>query len=226
MTALARTRLLQIASQVFPIGGYSHSQGLESAVETGIVTDEASVQEWIDDVLQFSLNTYELPCLEAMSAAWRRRDSASLHRLNEDFLATRESFELRHASVQMGYSMVELIKVLPDIDAGIMQALQSMREPSLPCVWGALAAAWSIDAADSMTAYLWVWAENQVLVALKAVPIGQSAGQRILFAVGERIANCVDEWQSGDHRPRSNFAPGLAILSSLHETQYSRLFRS
>ena len=102
---------------MFPIGGYSHSQGLESAVESGIVTGEATVLEWIDDVLQFSLNTYELPSLEAMSDAWRRCDIASLRRLNEDFLATRESSELRHASVQMGYSMAALIKVLPDIDA-------------------------------------------------------------------------------------------------------------
>jgi urease accessory protein len=223
---LARTRLLQIASQVFPIGGFSHSQGLESAVESGIVSGEASVLAWIDDVLQFSMNTYELPSLEAMSAAWRRHDVAALHRANEEFLATRESFELRHASVQMGYSMGVLMKVLPEIDDGIIAALQELHEPSLPCVWSALATAWSIDAADSMTAYLWVWAENQVLVALKAVPIGQSAGQRILFEMGRRIARCVDEWHSTIDRPRSNFAPGLAILSSQHETQYSRLFRS
>lgn len=237
-TRLAQTRLLQLASQAFPIGGYSHSQGLESAIESGWVRDEASVLRWITDVMAYSISTYEIPCLEAMGRAWALRDLQALSRLNEEFLATRESAELRSATVQMGYSMVALLAVLPEVPNELIGPLRSIPEPGLPCVWSGAAAMWAIDPQDSSMAYLWSWAENQVLVAMKAVPIGQSAGQRVLLEVGAHIAKLVvrrdapDAWGAPDTRDardaalQSNFAPGLAILCSQHETQYSRLFRS
>jgi urease accessory protein len=228
MSRLAQTRLLQLASQAFPIGGYSHSQGLESAVESRWVRDEASVLQWITDVMAYSIATYEIPCLEALGRAWAAHDPQVLSRLNEEFLATRESAELRAATVQMGYSMVALLGVLPDVPDELIGTLKSIREPSLPCVWSAAAGLWSIDPLDSITAYLWSWAENQVLVAMKAVPIGQSAGQRVLLQVGERIAETVAQraQSAAATAMPSNFAPGFAILCSQHETQYSRLFRS
>ncbi len=225
MTLLERTRLLQLASQAFPVGGYSHSQGLESAIESGLVRDEASAGEWIVDVLRFSIGSYELPALLAMVEAWRRRDPVELARLDEKFLATRESAELRAATLQMGFSMRTLIAVLPDLDPGLDRTLSAMPEPSLPCVWSGLAAVWAIPSEDAAIAYLWTWAENQVLVAMKSVPIGQSAGQRILLTVGGVIA-ALAQTAVREEASWSNFAPGLAILSAQHETQYSRLFRS
>lgn len=218
-----------MASQAFPIGGYSHSQGLEAAVDCGLVGDEREVRQWITDMLSYSLGTYELPCLQDMSDAWIASDFDTLMQANEEFLATRESAELRSATVQMGFSMRTLLGVLPELPHPLLNTLQSMAEPSLPCVWSGLAAAWNISAADSMTAYLWTWAENQVLVAMKSVPIGQSAGQRILWHIGARIeilVRCLVDRRPAGGETRSNFAPGLAILSSQHETQYSRLFRS
>jgi urease accessory protein len=283
MSVLARTRLLQLASQAFPIGGYSHSQGLEAAIESRLVCNEASVQQWISDALRFSMGTYELPCLLDMRDAWAARDVAALNRLNDEFLAARESAELRNATVQMGFSMRALLAVLPELPHSLVETLHMMAEPSLPCVWSGASSAWSITRCDSTVAYLWSWAENQVLVAMKSVPIGQSSGQRILLNVGLQIAQLAQHWESegesegepgsgsgsgsesgsesgpgsgsesgsesgsgsgsgsgseggwwpetissgcGNPERRSNFAPGLAILSSQHETQYSRLFRS
>jgi urease accessory protein len=225
MSLLARVRLLQLASQALPVGGYSQSQGLESAIESGLVRDEASTRQWINDVIEFSLGSYELPALHVFAGAWRARDVAGLRRINDEFLATRESAELRAATVQMGFSMRSLLKVLPDLDEWHNPTLHGLPEPSLPCVWSGLATAWSIAPEDASVAYLWTWAENQVLVAMKTIPIGQSAGQRILMAVGAEIARVAQSHSRSDV-PRSNFAPGLAILSSQHETQYSRLFRS
>jgi len=157
--------------------------------------------------------------------AWARNDPAAIAALNEEFLATRESAEIRAAAVQMGFSMCSLVCTLPHQPPGIIGTLRSIREPSLPCVWSAATTAWEIEPRDSVLGYLWTWAENQVLVAMKAVPIGQSAGQRVLLAMGSRIAaHSSDDYCNGDDY--SNFSPGLAILSSQHETQYSRLFRS
>jgi urease accessory protein len=226
MTMLARVRLLQMTSQAFPIGGYSHSYGLEAAIDGGAVRDEETVRRWIADVLAFSMGAYEIPVLGDMSDAWSARDFAAVSRCNEEFLAARESAELRSATVQMGFSMRKLLAVLPDLPEFLLTTLHSMDEPSLPCAWSGAACAWQIPSADSTAAYLWSWAENQVLVAMKSVPIGQSSGQRVLLEIGATIAQLAEHGASRAERPRSNFAPGLAILCSQHETQYSRLFRS
>ena len=226
MTMLARTRLFQIASQAFPIGGYSYSHGLEAAIDSGLVRDEEATQHWISDLLSFSMGSYEVPCLEEMHDAWIAQNFDAVCRLNEEFLAARESSELRSATVQMGFSMTALLSALPDLPDTLIGVLQSMQEPSLPCVWSGVCAAWRIPRCDSTAAYLWSWAENQVLVAIKGVPIGQSAGQRVLLNVGLQIAHLAERRQPQDGRTRSNFVPALAILSSQHETQYSRLFRS
>jgi urease accessory protein len=236
MKPIALARLLQLSSQALPIGGYSHSQGLEAAIEQRVVTDEGSSLRWIADVLEFSMKSFEIPSMLCMAAAWARSDPAAIAALNEDFLSARESAEIRAAAVQMGFSLCALVCMLPDFPTGTIDTLRSIREPSLPCVWSATTAAWQIERRDSVTGYLWTWAENQVLVAMKAVPIGQSAGQRVLLAMGRKIADLAADLQprgtgtdeigeiSGDDY--SNFTPGLAILSAQHETQYSRLFRS
>jgi urease accessory protein len=223
---LAHIRLLQMASQALPIGGYSHSCGLEAAIDAGLVRDEESVRRWIADVLAYSMAAYEMPALHDMGEAWIARDRAALERLNAEFLASRESAELRGATVQMGFSMRALLAALPALPDFLHDTLRSMEEPSLPCVWSGAAGAWAIPAPEAMAAYLWSWAENQVLVAIKCVPIGQSAAQRVLLKIGEAIAELAERGLSCEEHMRSNFAPGLAILCSQHETQYSRLFKS
>jgi len=133
MNKLAGMRLLQLASQSLPIGGYSHSQGLESAIEARIVHSEASVHAWIEDVLVFCMASYELAVLLEMCEAWSAGDLRALRRLNDEFLAARETAELRAATVQMGYSMRALLSVLPDIPAGLTGALSAMQNRA--CLW-------------------------------------------------------------------------------------------
>jgi len=243
MSRIAMARLLHLSSQTLPIGGYSHSQGLESAIERRVVTDAASLERWIVDSLQFCMGGFEIPCLLAMAGAWDARDAASAAALNDEYLATRESAELRAATVQMGHSLRALLNVLPDMPLETAEQLLSMAEPSLPCTWSAAASAWRIERVDAASGYSWAWAENQVLVAMKTLPLGQSAGHRVLLELGPRIAQIAEDCASAPGSSSSggslsaegsssmggswsNFAPGLAILSSQHETQYSRLFRS
>lgn len=236
MNAGTGARLLQLSSQALPIGGYSHSQGLESAIEAGAVVDEAGVARWIADVLEFSMFSFELPMLLRMHAAWLHRDAergvtarALLQDLNDELLCARESAELRAASVQMGYSMTALLAALPEFPRDVLAALETLEEPCVTCAWSAAAAAWGVGGWESALGYGWSWMENQVLVAVKTVPLGQSAGQRILRSAADRLAQWIETARAdvaGPPAPVSNFSPGLAILSSHHETQYSRLFRS
>ncbi|ENO84219.1 urease accessory protein UreF [Thauera linaloolentis] len=221
-------RLLQLSSPALPVGAYTYSQGLEWAVDSGAVRTEAEVAAWIGGLLEWSLARFEAPLLACQIAAWRAGDDAEAVRLNDDFLASRESAELRAETVQMGWSLARLLAGLDAFAAlpGWRARLLAVDTPAFPTAWSAAAAAWRVPAGQALAAYLWAWAENQVMAAVKCVPLGQSAGQRLLAVLGERIAPLADGALSLPEARWSNYTPGLAIASSRHETQYTRLFRS
>ena len=216
-------RLLHLASPTLPVGAYTYSQGLEWAVEAGTVTNEPSALAWIGDVLRFGVARCEAVYLAHMLAAWHDRTEERLARLDEDFVASRESAELRAETLQMGHSLKRLLNDLPDSPGGL---LANFSEPSFPLAWSCAAVAWSIPTEDALAGYLWAWTENQIMAALKSVPLGQTAGQRLLLALGDVIPGLAEFAAQTPVEDAANFLPGLAIASSRHETQYSRLFRS
>jgi urease accessory protein len=216
-------RLLQLASPALPVGAYSYSQGLESAVDAGIVRDAASAQAWIGDVLALCLATMEAPIVLRLVAAWQAKDHAAIERWNAEFIATRETAELRAETLQMGYS---LRRLLVELDVEGSSAIDALEELSYPTAFAFAVVAWRIDAREALAAYLFAWIENQVLAAVKAIPLGQTDGQRMLLSLGECIAAAVERAATLRDEELCNFAPGLALLSSRHETQYSRIFRS
>ena len=213
-TNTSLVRLLQLASPTLPVGAYSYSQGLEAAIDAGIVTHAASAEQWIGDLLEFSMTRMEAPLLFRMI-----NHPAQIEALTALFLASRETAELRAETVQMGYSLNRLLPSL-GVDPIVLD------EPSFPAAFAAAVTAWEIDAQDALQAYLWSWLENQVMATVKAVPLGQTDGQRILLGRASRIPSVVSQAIVMRDEDIGSFAPGLAILSSKHETQYSRLFRS
>jgi len=211
-------RLLQLASPMLPVGAYSYSQGLEAAIEAGAVRDATSARAWIGDVLEFSVARMEAPVFLRLASAWRAGDLEAASRWNAFFLASRETAELRAETAQMGYSLARLLA-----DLGIETPLE---EPSFPAAFARAVAAWDIDRGEALVAYLWAWIENQAMAAVKAVPLGQTEGQKMLLALGQRLEALAARAGAMGDDDLGNFAPGLAILSSRHETQYTRLFRS
>lgn len=207
-------RLLQLASPMLPVGAYSYSGGLEAAIEAGEVRDAASAGRWIADVLAHVVARLEAPVLARMLAA--DADSA---RWNAYFLAARETAELRAETVQMGYSLNRLLPAL-----GVEPL--ALEEPSFAAAFAHAARAWGLAPREALVTYLWAWVENQVMAAVKAVPLGQTDGQRLLAALGARLGPLADEALALGDEEIANFAPRLALFSARHETQYSRLFRS
>lgn len=220
-------RLLQLASPALPVGAYTYSQGLEWAVERGTVRDESSAGRWIGDLIEHGIGRYEAPLVGAMMSAWSAADNASVTVMNAEFLASREAAELRAETVQMGFSLRRLLHDLrDDALAPVIDVVEPLAEVAFPTVWSGIAATWAIDREAAIAAYLWSWAENQVMAALKAVPLGQAAGQRLLAGLGRAISSIAAQRKDWPPSAWSNFTPGLAIASARHETQYSRLFRS
>ena len=206
---MSLARLLQLASPTLPVGAFSYSQGMESAIEAGLVKDADSAEGWIGDVLEFSVARMEAQVL-------RRQMQAPSQELNDFFLASRETAELRAETLQMGHSLAKLLGEL-----GIEVPIE---QPAFPSAYACAARSWKIEPRDALLAYLWSWIENQVMAAIKAVPLGHTAGQKILLTLGERLQALAEREVAEEQW--SNFAPGLAFLSARHETQYSRLFRS
>lgn len=226
MHNLALLQLLRLASPTLPVGAYSYSQGLEWAIECGTVHDADSAAAWIGALLRLNLASYEAPLLAALMAAWQAGDLAEIARLDADYLASRETAELRAESRQVGYSMQQLLAGLPDLDPQLKELAAALQHPSWPCLYALAASSWQILAESAVAAYLWSWLENQVVVLMKALPLGQAKGQRLLSLLVPQAAEVARTAASLPEADWHNLAPGYALASCLHETQYSRLFRS
>ena len=225
--SLQLARLLQLASPALPVGAYTYSQGLEWAVESGVIRDEASAGRWIVDLLQNGIGRYEAPLVFALMTAWTATETQEILDHNAEFLASRESAELRAETVQMGFSLRRLLRDLRDDSlADVATTVEALPEVAFPTVWAGIAAGWRIEPEAALTGYLWSWAENQVMAALKAVPLGQAAGQRLLASLGGHIPLVAVNAKKMPKTEWSNFTPAFAIACARHETQYSRLFRS
>jgi urease accessory protein len=230
MTAVAAAptlvRILQLASPALPIGAYSYSQGLEWAVADGIVRDAGSAERWIGDVL-----AHVMACGEA-AVAWRLleasadRDDVALIRWNKWFRASRETSELAAETLQMGGSLARLAGDLGVLDAWAQEQLPILAPITLPAAWAIIARGFGVAPEAALVAYLWSWLENQVMAAIKTVPLGQLAGQRMLLTLGAELPAAVAAARTIEDDNVASFAPGYVIASARHETQRTRLFRS
>ena len=229
MTVAAATllRLIWLASPALPVGGFSYSEGLEAAVEAGHVHDETSAADWLEDQLELSLARSELPLMVQAAEAWQRGDGARIVVLNDWLRCTRESAELRQQAEQMGRSLVEWLRNGEQAgDPRIAQLAGLSPAPGWPVAFALAAVLAGAASREAALAFAFGWAENMAQASMKAVPLGQSAAQRLLARLTRAIPAAVEQALQLPDDARQAFAPGLAILSSQHETQYSRLFRS
>lgn len=211
-------RLWQLISPSLPVGGFSYSQGLEQAVEAGVVTDEASAADWIGGVLRTGIAGTDLPALARIHESWCGRDVARALRWNDRLLAMRETAELRFEDRAMGEALMRLMPTL---------GLDVPEHPlSFVAAFAISAAQCGVSEYESMAAYAWTWAELQIAAAVKLVPLGHSTGQRLLWALGGELDAVVAAAAAVTDDAVGMSLPGFALMSAQHETQYTRLFRS
>jgi urease accessory protein len=216
-------RLCQLVSPALPIGAYNFSQGLEYAVELGRVHDEVSTCDWVLGVAEHAVGTLDLPLLLRMHDAWMRNDEINARYWSTYLLASRETSELRAEERHLGRSLAKVL-----VSLQIDKAAEWTREDdaSYACLFALAASEWQIDRAQAATAYLWAWCENQVLAAVKLLPLGQTAGQRILNELLLKIPGIVESALLLTDGEIGVATPLQGMASAWHETQYTRLFRS
>ncbi|MCE3263286.1 MAG: urease accessory protein UreF [Pseudoduganella sp.] len=211
--------LLQFASPALPVGAYSYSQGLEAAIEQGRVRDAAAARNWMASMLHEVLARWDAPVFWRLLRAHAAGDAAAAACWAERFLASRDTAELRAETVQMGFSLGRLLAELELAPAA------DGEEAYLSALARAVHAL-GIRREDALLAMLFGWAENQVLVCVKSIPLGQVAGQRLLLSLRPEIELAAQAAQELDDSELSSWAPGLSLLSMQHEVQHGRLYRS
>ncbi|MBZ9557119.1 MULTISPECIES: urease accessory protein UreF [unclassified Modicisalibacter] len=219
---LALAGLLQLVSPALPIGAFAWSQGLESAFELDWVRDEATLEAWLAGVLDDGLTRCELPVLARAQRAWAAGDGEALVHWNVWLAANRETAELLEEERRLGAALVRL---LGNLDL-LPRTAPLPESPGYVVMFAAAAERRGVAIEETLLGFAWAWLENQLTVACKALPLGQTAAQRIIERLRPRLAEAVDTALALDDEELGPALPGLALASALHETQYSRLFRS
>ena len=221
-------QLMWLASPALPIGGFSYSEGLEAAINAALVTTESEASHWLVQQLHLTQSRGDMAVMAQALAAWTKDDRPRLAALNQWVRTTRETSELRLQTEQMGRSLTEWLKNRYADEPAHHARIQwlAKQDASYPIAFSFAAHCTGAAARDALLAYAFGWAENMVQAALKAVPLGQSAGQRILARLTTEIPRAVEYALALPDQARQAFSPMLAILSAQHEHQYSRLFRS
>src|SRR5688572_16976886 len=215
-------RLLQLTSPALPVGAFAFSQGLETAVDLGWITDEASSRVWLEGTLRDGVARVDLPVLARLYAALQTNDDAEFEHWSGYLLASRESRERRLEDEQLGRALLRLLR-----DQGIA-APGSFRVEATPfaAMFALGAVRFAIPLSDTLLGFAFSWAEGQVSALSRLVPLGQLSAQRVLTSVGLAIPDAVSFAQSLSDGDIGSCLPGLAIACALHETQYCRLFKS
>ena len=213
-------RLWQLISPALPVGAYAYSQGLEFAVQEGVVHSQASAKSWIGGLLRHNFCHLDLAYFRRLYQAASDDDELAFMHWNTGLLSFRESRELLAEDQQMGAALMRLAQ-----DLG-WQIRFHTEQTSFAAAYALACQAHKIDAIAAAQGLAFAWCENQVACAIKLIPLGQTDGQRLLFELSEFIPDTVEKaWHLPDQELGFS-SPGLAMFSALHEQQYTRLFRS
>lgn len=222
-THCALLHLLHLTSPALPVGAYAYSQGLEYAIDSGQLTTTGDVENWLTGVLQQGLAYLDLPVLMRCYYAWQVNDYPAINHWNYFLRASRETSELLLEDEQLGLALSRLL-----LDLGLpAQAINALAVKPCFAVMFALAGSyWQIPLANLLQGFAYGWLENQVAAATKIVPLGQTAAQKLLVQLIPTIPTAISTAQPLTDDELGTSLPGQVMASSLHEYQYSRLFRS
>jgi len=210
-------RLMSWLSPAFPVGAFSYSHGIEYAVEAGLVRDEASLHDWIAAGLAHEFGPVNGAMLRA---AYEAKDSAALAQALEEaraFVPTRE-FELEHRA--QGQAFLSAV-------GAAWSELDPIRDwAPYPSAVGMAAAASGVPLRATLIAFFHSVVSNLISAGLRTIPLGQTAGQRVLAALQPAVIAAADDALRREACDVGSAAPMAEWCSIRHETQYTRLFRS
>ncbi len=221
--SLARLRLLQLVSPSLPVGAFTYSQGLEWAVECGWVTNADELSDWVDDLMRTPMARLEVPVLIRLFNAVSEHDDERLAYWTRYLIASRETKELRTEEQNRGRALAAL---LPELGIPITHNQQPLIKRCQLTGFALAARHWGIPLPEAAAGYLWGWLEGMVLAGVKIIPLGQTAGQRLIAELTAVIPELVESALVLEDDEIGASCTAQAIASSRHESQYTRIYRS
>jgi urease accessory protein len=220
-------RLLAWLSPAYPIGAFSYSHGIETAVVEGFIKDRTSLIAWLETVLRDGTGRVDGALF---AAAWRAadaRDWAAFDAIVERAAAWRGTSEMALEARQQGGSFLAITRTAwphPDLDAA-HERLGG--EVALPVAVALAAALHGVTLEVALGGYLHAFTANLISAAVRAVPLGQSDGQLALAGLESTVGRATDAALAvADLDEVGTATPLLDWCSLRHQTQYTRLFRS
>lgn len=223
-------RLMTWLSPGFPVGAFSYSHGLERAVEAGLVADEAGVLAWLDDLLGHGTLGQDAILLARAHALVEADDRAGFAELRELAAALPATAELLLETTAQGAAFARTcLAAWPDPAGRIGTLLAEPDAPpplAYPVAVGAVAAAHGVPVPATVAAFLQAVVANLVSAGLRLIPLGQTAGQRLLAALEPAVRRTALRAERAGLDELGTASLVLDWCSLAHETQYTRLFRS
>ena len=244
MQTTSLLNLLHISSPALPIGAFAYSQGLEYTLEAGWCKNADDVEQWIKSVMIHGLGGIDLPILKRLHQTWsayfieheeankqvneENSDSDSLNAQslktwNATLLAFRETKELYLEDIQVGDAFKQWHK---SQSVEYIAKLDVVDKPTVACMYALNGVIKGLTVEECLIGFVWSWLENQITSASKAMPMGQTDGQNIIRHLIPEIEAIVENAMQLEDDDIGSGLVGLSMSSALHETQYSRLFRS
>ena len=220
---LALLRLIYLVSPSLPVGSFTYSQGIEWAVECGWISTADELESWLENLLHSGVTYLEVPLLSRMYRAIEQESEDDLRYWIDYLNASRETAELLQEEKNRGRAMADLLIAL---DVALAAKWKPLLAQNQSAAFALAAVHWQIPLSQAAYGYVWSWLENLVLAAVKIIPLGQTQGQQILHRMTAQLPDVVAGGLAVADDEIGASSPALAIASSQHETQYTRLFRS
>lgn len=212
---------MRLACPTLPVGAFAYSQGLEYAVEAGWVHDGKTAEQWIDGIFHHSVAQFDLPLIARLYRAYAQGDELAARHWERLVLAGRESSELRAEELHLGGALTRLL-----VDLGHQERMHGSQEHTYLGAFAQAATRFGLGERSTLISYCFAWLEHQTSAATRLVPLGHTEGQRVLASCLRGAEDAIEHAIGVEDDDIGALSPGQALASALHETQYTRLFRS
>lgn len=222
--------VLQMNDSLFPIGAYSHSYGLETYIQKGIVKDAETAEKYLKMRLQYNFFYTDFLAVKLSYEAALRKNIQKVEELEDILGASRIPEEIRNASRKLGNRFVKtLLAMEPSWKNGVFGNYLEVREGkyiSQPCAYGTFCAEQGIPKEEMLEAFLYAQASAIVTNCVKTIPLSQSSGQKLLFSLIPFFEKMMEKIEETGEEMLCLSTPGFDLRSMEHEQLYSRLYMS
>lgn len=218
--------LLQLNDAAFPIGSYTHSWGLETFVQKGIIRDSQTAESYFRSELESNFLTNDFLCARLSYEAAEKSDWNEIQEIDEIYNASRNAKEIREGSKKLAARFLKTVSLWKNPNGGEENEENPCVPKHFPAAYGSHCALSKISEEEALKAFLYSQISARVVTAVKLVPLSQSEGQKILHSLFALFGEILEKVMQLSKEDLCRSSPQSEILSMQHEFLYTRLYMS